>query len=119
MKIAVQVYSLRHYINDKDSLFKALEDIKAAGYDGVEFAGYFGADAASIKAKLDELGLVAVGGHIGIENFESDRLADTIEFQHTLGVKAIGVGGAPHDTVEECVHTGTVLGNAQKYAMDK
>lgn len=119
MKIAVQVYSLRHYINDKDSLFNALEDIKAAGYDGVEFAGYFGAEAAELKAKLDELGLVAVGGHIGIENFESDRLADTIEFQHTLGVKAIGVGGAPHDTVEECVHTGTVLGNAQKYAMDK
>ena len=52
MKIAVQVYSLRHYINDKDSLFKALEDIKAAGYDGVEFAGYFGAEAAELKAKL-------------------------------------------------------------------
>lgn len=119
MKIAVQVYSVRDGINDSESLLKALEGIKAAGYDGVEFAGYFGTDAKTIKAKLDELGLVCVGGHIGLENFEEDKLEETIEFQHTLGVNAIGVGGAPHKTVEECTHTGSVLGSAKKYAMEK
>ena len=119
MKIAVQVYSVREHINDSETLLKALEEIKKIGYDGVEFAGYFGTDAAAIKAKLDEVGLVAVGGHIGLDDFKEDKLAETIEFQNTLGVKAIGVGGAPHDTMEESVNTGDVLGNAQKYAMEK
>ncbi len=119
MKIAVQVYSVRDHINDSETLLKALEEIKKIGYDGVEFAGYFGADADAIKAKLDEVGLVAVGGHIGLDDFKEDKLAETIEFQNTLGVKAIGVGGAPHSTMEEAVNTGDVLGNAQKYAMEK
>lgn len=119
MKIAVQVYSVRDHIKDSETLLKALEEIKKIGYDGVEFAGYFGTDAAAIKAKLDEVGLVAVGGHIGLDDFKEDKLAETIEFQNTLGVKAIGVGGAPHNTMEEAVNTGDVLGNAQKYAMDK
>ncbi|MBQ7121294.1 MAG: sugar phosphate isomerase/epimerase [Clostridia bacterium] len=119
MKIAVQVYSVREHINDTETLLKALEEIKKIGYDGVEFAGYFNTDAATIKAKLDELGLVAVGGHIGLGDFEGENLEKTIEFQNTLGVKAIGVGGAPHSTMLECAHTGCVLGKAQEYAMEK
>ena len=119
MKIAVQVYSVRDHINDTETLLKALEEIKKIGYDGVEFAGYFNTDAATIKAKLDEIGLVAVGGHIGLDDFREDKLVETIEFQNALGVKAVGVGGAPHSTLEECNETGSVLGNAQKYALDK
>lgn len=119
MKIAVQVYSVRDHINDSETLLKALEEIKKIGYDGVEFAGYFDTDAATIKAKLDELGLVAVGGHIGLTDFVKGKLEKTIDFQHTLGVKAVGVGGAPHRTMLECKATGKILGNAQKYAMEK
>ena len=44
------MYSVRDAIKDKKTLFKALEKVKAAGYDGVEFAGYFGASAEEIKA---------------------------------------------------------------------
>lgn len=119
MKIAVQVYSVREHISDSETLLKALEEIKKIGYDGVEFAGYFGTDAAAIKSKLDEIGLVAVGGHISLDDFKEGKLEDTIEFQHILGVKTIGVGGAPHSTMEEAENTGRVLGDAQKYAMEK
>ncbi len=119
MKIAVQVYSVRDGIKDTESLLKALEKIKEIGYDGVEFAGYFNTDAKVIRAKLDELGLVCVGGHIGLGDFEKGKLEETIEFQHELGVKAIGVGGAPHKTLDECVKTGKVLGRAKEYAMEK
>ncbi len=119
MKIAVQVYSVRDHINDAETLLKALEEIKKIGYDGVEFAGYFNADAAAIKAKLDELGLVAVGSHMGLDDFREDKLEATIEFVNTLGLKAVGVGGAPHSTEAECIETGSVLGNAQKYAFEK
>lgn len=119
LKIAVQMYSVRDAIKDKKTLFKALEKVKAAGYDGVEFAGYFGASAEEIKAKLDSLGLVCVGGHIGLDDFKKDRLDETLAFQQVLGVKAIGVGGAPHSTMEECVKTGKILGRAKAYAEAK
>ena len=119
MKIAVQMYSVRDAISDSESLLKALEKVKEIGYDGVEFAGYFDTDAETIRAKLDELGLVCVGGHIGLDDFRAEKLEETIEFQHKLGVKAIGVGGAPHSTQEECVRTGKILGRAREYAMDK
>lgn len=119
MKIAVQVYSVRDAIDDEKSLLKALEKIKEIGYDGVEFAGYFGASAETLKAKLDELGLVCVGGHIGLDDFKGEKLAETMEFQHKLGVKTIGVGGAPHRTMEECVKTGKVLGRAAQYGKEK
>ncbi len=119
MKIAVQVYSVREHITDSESLLKALEEIKRIGYDGVEFAGYFDTDAETIKAKLDELGLVCVGSHNGLDDFKPDRLEKTIEFQNTLGTHLAGVGGAPHSTTDEAVMTGEILGAAEKYAKEK
>lgn len=119
MKIAVQVYSVRDAIKDEKTLLKALEKIKEIGYDGVEFAGYFGADAKKIRKKLDELGLECVGGHIGLDDFKKANLEKTLAYQNELGVKAIGVGGAPHRTMVECKRTGKILGDAQKYALEK
>ena len=74
MKIAVQVYSCRHHIKDTKTLLKALEEIKKIGYDGVEFAGYFGLSAEELKARCDELGLEVVGVHIGLENYLPENL---------------------------------------------
>ena len=119
MKIAVQVYSVRDAIKDEKTLLKALEKIKEIGYDGVEFAGYFNADAKKIKKKLDQLGLVVVGGHLGINDFEKENLEKTMAFQNELGVKMIGVGGAPHKTMLECVHSGKILAKAKEYGMEK
>ena len=51
MKIAVQLYSVRDCISNAEDFFKVLEEIKAMGYEGVEFAGFHGVDAASLKAK--------------------------------------------------------------------
>lgn len=114
MKIAVQVYSVRDHIHDAASLMAALAEIKRIGYDGVEFAGYYDADAAEIRKTLDALGLKAVGGHIGLDDFRPDRLEATLAFQKALGVPCVGVGGAPHGTLEECEETGAVLGHAQQ-----
>ena len=68
MKYAVQLYSLRDMVKCGDDFLKILEEVKKLGFDGVEFAGYHGLSAETIKAKLDELGLVPVGCHIGVEN---------------------------------------------------
>ena len=56
MKFAVQLYSLRGHIKDGADLLHILEEVKKLGFEGVEFAGFFGLDAPTLKAKLDELG---------------------------------------------------------------
>ncbi len=114
MKLAIQLYTLRDGIHTGDDLLKMLEEVKAMGFDGVEFAGYFGLPAEAIRAKLDELGLVAVGTHTGLDCYEGDKLAETIAYAKTLGLLYMGVGGAAHDTVAECEHVAEVLGNAQR-----
>ena len=116
MKFAVQLYSVRDCIGDGDDMLEILGKVKELGFDGVEFAGYFGLDAQTLKARLDQLGLVAVGTHCGLENYEGEKLAQTIEFGKTLGMKFMGVGGAKHSTPEDCEHIANVLGNATKAA---
>ena len=109
MKIAVQLYSVRDCIKNAEDFFKALEEVKAMGYDGVEFAGFHGVDAASLKAKLDELGLVPVGAHMGIEDYLPEKIEETVAYHKTLGTLHAGVGGAAHDTVEECEYAAKAL----------
>lgn len=112
MKIAVQLYSVRDCIKSGDDMLEILGKIKDMGYDGVEFAGYQNLPAETLRARLDEVGLVCVGGHIGLGDFSKSKLADTLKYQKTLGAAQIGVGGAPHRTMLECKHTAKVLGNA-------
>lgn len=109
MKLAVQLYSLRDMVKCGEDFLKILEEVKKLGFDGVEFAGYHGLSAETIKAKLDELGLVAVGAHIGLDDFKEDKIAETAAFHKTLGCLYCGVGGAPHDTVEDCEYGAEVL----------
>ena len=116
MKLAIQLYSVRDHIQNGEDFLRILEEVKRLGFEGVEFAGYFGLDAKTIKAKLDELGLKAVGTHIDISNYKSENLASTLEFCKTLGMPFAGVGGAPHSTVEEARQTASILGNANKLA---
>lgn len=109
MKIAVQLYSVRDCIHNAEDFFKVLEEIKAMGYEGVEFAGFHGVDAASLKAKLDEVGLVPVGAHMGIGDYLPEKIEETAAYHKTLGTLYTGVGGAAHDTVEECEYAAKAL----------
>ncbi len=101
MKLAVQLYTLRDDYSNGEEFLKILEKVKALGFDGVEFAGYAGLEPEVIRAKLDELGLEAVGCHIGVDSFKPEAIDETIKTAKTLGMKYIGTGGAPHGTKEE------------------
>lgn len=117
MKIAVQLYSLRDIIKGSgEELLAILPKIKALGYDGVEFAGYFGVDAATLRAALDSAGLVAVGTHIAIESYSPENFDKTAEFCRTLGMKTMGMGGADHETPEELKATCAELKAADERA---
>lgn len=80
--IALQLYSVR---NEAAADFRGtLEQVKAMGYDGVEFAGLHGLTAAEVKNMCEEIGLVPVSAHVPYV----DMLADP---EGVLGTyKAIG-----------------------------
>lgn len=92
-RISVQLYSVRDdCARDFDA---ALAQIAKMGFAGVEFAGYhkYGGKAKELRAKLDELNLVAAGTHIGTASFRGDELQRTIEFHQILGCRFLIVPG--------------------------
>jgi len=62
LPIAIQVYSVRD--DAAADLRGTLQKIKEMGYDGVEFAGLYGNDPATIKALCAEIGLVPISAHV-------------------------------------------------------
>lgn len=91
--IALQLYSVR-----EDCAKEFAGTVKAVaemGYEGVEFAGYYGLEAEEIKKILDDLGLKVTGTHIGIDTLLGDELEKTIEFNKILENKFLIVPGFP------------------------
>jgi sugar phosphate isomerase/epimerase len=93
--IGLQVYSVREEA-EKD-LPGTLAAIAKMGYDGVDFAGYYGYSAADVRKMLDDTGLKCCGGHLGINTLTGDELARTIEYQATLGNQYLVCPGLPGD----------------------
>lgn len=119
MKLAVQLYSLRNDYTNGDEFLDILGKVKEIGFDGVEFAGFAGLEPEVIKARLDELGLVAVGCHMGLDDLKEPKLEETVKAAKALGMKYIGIGGAPHSTEEDVKILNDVFGHAnEKYADD-
>ena len=85
-KAALELYSIRELMA-KDIL-KALEQTADAGYDGVEFAGFFDMPAAKIKDKLDELGLETCGSHTGWDLL-TGNIQDVFDYNSALKNKNI------------------------------
>ncbi len=89
--IALQLYSVRNEC-EKD-LPGTVAAVAKIGYRAVEFAGYYGRDARTLRQLLDDHGLRCCGTHIGLETLLGDNLAKTIEFNQTLGNKFLIVPG--------------------------
>lgn len=98
MKIALQLYTLAGL--DTLSMEQKLSAAAAAGYDGVEFAGYGGLTAAELKGLLERYGLEAAGTHIGYDALKSNP-AQAAAFAKELGCKSAVVPYAQFETAEQ------------------
>ena len=87
-KIAYQLYSAREEA-EKD-LGSVMRRLAALGYDGVEFAGFYGHSAQAVRALLDETGLEAVSSHVPFQAIEEDMFS-VIAFHLAVGCKWIAV----------------------------
>jgi sugar phosphate isomerase/epimerase len=89
--IAVQLYSVRNHC--AENFDAALGKVAAMGFEGVEFAGYYGyADKpAELRDRLKALKLKAAGTHIRMDALRGDALKATIDFHQTIGCKFLVV----------------------------
>jgi len=76
--VALQLYSVREECaRDFPVTLAAVADM---GYEGVEFAGYYGRSADELRKMLDKVGLRAAGTHISVDALLRDELQRTIKF---------------------------------------
>ena len=86
LPIALQVYSVREYA--KEDLYATLKEIKAIGYDGVEFAGLYGNDPEDVRKMCEEIGLVPVSSHVPYLDMVQDPVGVLSQYAK-LGCKFI------------------------------
>ena len=97
--IGLQLYSVRRECQKDEG--KNFPNVVAAvakmGYDGVEFAGYYGWQAADIRKVLDDNGLVCCGAHVQLATLLGDELDRSVEFHRTLGNRFLIVPSLPEE----------------------
>ena len=86
MRLAVQLYTLRHAL--EADLEATLALLAEAGAHEVELAGFYGRTPAEMREALDAAGLVACAGHVPIDGFEQapERMLAAAE---TLGIDTV------------------------------
>ncbi len=108
--VGVQLYSIREQCG-KD-LPGALAEVAKIGYKGVEFAGYHNRSAAELRKMMDGLGLVCCGTHTPYESVQPAKLAETIEFNRTLGNKFLIVPWMQSKTKQEWLDKAKLFNDA-------
>lgn len=83
-KVGLQLYSVRSLM-EKD-FYGTLKAVKEAGYDYVEFAGYYGHTAEEVRGMLDELGLTCISVHQGPDLF-MEKGQEAVDYLTTIGAK--------------------------------
>lgn len=86
--IGYQVYSARE--EAAKDLLSVLKQLKELGYDGVEFAGFYGHTAEEIKGMLDETGLKAFSDHVPYATIQQDMFG-VIRDHLAIGCKYIAI----------------------------
>ena len=110
IEYGIQMYSLRDIT--QNDLKGALKTVADQGYKYVEFAGFFGHPAESVKEWLDEYGLVCSGTHTGIDPITDENIEETIKYHQIIGCKNLIVPGADWSTEEKMNYNIEVMNKA-------
>lgn len=113
--LALQLYSIHKIFWPAPEV--CLAGIKAAGYDGVEFAGYGGRTARQIRQLLADAGLVAAGTHVnGDIDLVGDGLKKSLDFCAEAGIQSITTPHAKRDSRDAYRKFGHDMGLAAEAA---
>ena len=93
LPVGLQLFSVREQC-EKD-LPAVLSAVGKLGYEGVEFAGFYGRSAADIKHMLDDASLQCCGSHTPLNQLLPDKFEKTVEFNGSIGNRNLIVPGLP------------------------
>ena len=85
-RIGIQLYTLREEM--KENPIQTLEAVAALGYEGVEFAGFYGIEAEVMKQELARLGLTVIASHTSLELLENE-LEAVVTYNQIIGNRVI------------------------------
>ena len=63
MKNAIQLYSLREMI-EREGVEAVFEAVSKAGFEGIEFAGFYGLTPEEMKTLIEKYNLNAISAHL-------------------------------------------------------
>lgn len=114
-RFAAQLYSIRDILwKDPE---KCLAELKAAGYDGVEFAKYGGHSAEALRRILANTGMVGVGTHVNGDLFlVGDELKRTLDICAEAGILSVVTPHAKRDSADAYRRFGADMGKAAEVA---
>jgi len=98
--IGLQLWSVKDAC--KEDLAGTLKAVAEMGYDGVESGKFIAAEAAEMKAILDDVGLKMCGTHVPMDTLRGDELSKTVEFYRTCECRHLIVPYMKHETREDC-----------------
>lgn len=115
-KIAAQLFSIHKIFWKKPQW--CLSGLKAAGFDGVEFAGMGGRSAKEIRKMLADCGLAAMGSHVnGFVDLKGDNLKKTLDFCAEAGIESVTTPHALCKSHEEYVKFAGDMSHAAEAAV--
>lgn len=88
MKLGYALYSARGLFHDQDSLFRTLHAVARMGYDGVEFCGYAGVRAETLKKELERCGLEGISTHVPAARWQA-ALPQELEYAARAGIQYV------------------------------
>ncbi|WP_449463639.1 sugar phosphate isomerase/epimerase [Tardisphaera miroshnichenkoae] len=95
MKVALQLYSIRNDCS-KD-FFGALKAVSELGYEGVEFAGFYGKSASDVRDQLDKLDLEVAGSHTSFNSLMLWARERTLNYNDVLKNKNVIIPSVPQE----------------------
>lgn len=117
LKVGLQLYSIRDKM--EQNMDEALKNVKAIGYDYVEFAGYFGKTKDEVKEILDKYNLKCISVHQGYDVFLKNP-EENVEYLKTIGAKYCAIpwldisNHKGHEKFEKTVSEITYVGKLLK-----
>lgn len=97
--LGIQIHTVRNHFFNEDAL-KTLKDLKALGYEAVEFVSEVmnKFTAPELKAMLDEAGLICSSTTLSWNDVSPENIEKAMEYFGHIGCKNLVAGGAaPND----------------------
>lgn len=114
-RIALQLWSIHDILWQKTE--GVFAELKAAGYDGVEFYDFNGMSAKEVRRLLANAGLAGAGVHVnGDIALVGDKLKETLDFCAEAGIESVTTPHASRKTADEYRAFGRQMGLAAETA---